>query len=1108
MSLVTQKIANFLGGISQRPPTQRLPTQAEEQLNGLSSLSRGVMKRPPSKYVGTLTSEVTGWDNAFIHVINRDEDERYHVVVANGDVKVFDAVQGVEVPVIAPEGTDYLEDTTGKGFRAVTVGDTTFIVNRGTEVERTVLMSPDAVNEALIYVRQADFSTAYTVNIDGFFVSLRTVDQDEPASRRGISTEAIAKEIHDQLVETAGQSGFVFNLNGSTIHVFKSNGSDFTLSVSDGLSDNGLKAIKGEVQSFEDLPARAVHGFVVEITGSIDTAKDNYFVKYDDLGQPGKPGVWRECPKPGTPIELDKSTMPHRLALRGEVGVEARPHQGITPQVGTLLGYVPAPVEGDFDSYELPLAGASGHRTQEHLGGGTITAGDDYEYFVAPHNMLDITSMELFGVVYVRLYKNDVLVHERRYANEVIAGPPPPTPGDIFPGAVWCQGVSDGDVFKVRLEYESGETPPTGFRCTMLMHNAKFYDAAGRTVVIGSGVTPPGGVSAEYFPIGTTITLTLDGVQFTASVTTSEQQALLYVMATLRDAVDAHANFVVQGFVSPDRFYVTRTDGVIPSGSISGSLAALTFFNDSLRLTPGDQVGNILTNVTDGSTGVITANGERTITVASLTGGADNTIAVGDLCAVFVDPDVGTHFVFGPVPWKNREAGDTTVVPFPSFLGSEISDMFFYQNRLGFLCKENVIFSSAGDLFNLFRYTATDFRADDAIDVRSAHADVTIFDSAFLWSGGLYVKSDNVWFSISGEPALTPTTIRLDPVGRYPSSKDPRPVVVGDRAFFTRAKSGKTQVFEIVLTEDGASTAALDITKDVPEFLEGTPVAMAGDGAEGFLAVLTSANEQRFLYIYSWLDHGDSRVISSWSKWEFAAGTRIIGLDMADGVLGILRKHADGCFLDQIDLDLTPDAQESIAYLDRRVHSELTASGWVVAGNIIDYNEGTGTTTWTLPYAVATDGSEGTVMVGRRSNGVLYTVTRPTPTTVAVTGQGDLSSVPVYIGVRYTFRYKPTTLYLRAQNGIPETAGRLQIRYLDLFYKHTTDFTLTVAPTGRPSVDYIVDNGLTPTAAVLHVPVLCQNEEVELTITNTTPGPCALAELDWEGYVTTRSRRL
>lgn len=253
---------------------------------------------------------------------------------------------------------------------------------------------------------------------------------------------------------------------------------------------------------------------------------------------------------------------------------------------------------------------------------------------------------------------------------------------------------------------------------------------------------------------------------------------------------------------------------------------------------------------------------------------------------------------------------------------------------------------------------------------------------------------------------------------------------------------------------------------------------------------------RRYLYVYSFLFQGTDRAMSSWSKWEFPNGTRILGLDMADGLLGIVRKHTDGAYLEQADLDLEPDAMEKVAYLDRRVATSSPS-----------YNPATGENTYTLPYEIPTDGSGGPLLVVNRDTGAIYTPTRPSNTQAVVAGVGSLSGVPVYIGQPYTFRWTASTLYVRGDNGLAETGGRLQLKCVDVFYQNTTDLKATVTPQGRPSHDYIIDVPV-PADGMLRLPVLAQNIQATLTFVNDTPGPCALDSIDWTGDFTGRGRRI
>ena len=103
--LISSSIPNLVNGVSQQPFTLRLSSQAELQENGLSTTSQGLKKRPPTKHLKKIISGSLG--NAYIHTINRDESERYVVVVTNGDLRVYDLL-GNQKTVNFPNGKSYL----------------------------------------------------------------------------------------------------------------------------------------------------------------------------------------------------------------------------------------------------------------------------------------------------------------------------------------------------------------------------------------------------------------------------------------------------------------------------------------------------------------------------------------------------------------------------------------------------------------------------------------------------------------------------------------------------------------------------------------------------------------------------------------------------------------------------------------------------------------------------------------------------------------------------------------------------------------------------------------------------------------------------------------
>jgi hypothetical protein len=88
-----------------------------------------------------------------------------------------------------------------------------------------------------------------------------------------------------------------------------------------------------------------------------------------------------------------------------------------------------------------------------------------------------------------------------------------------------------------------------------------------------------------------------------------------------------------------------------------------------------------------------------------------------------------TTFTFGPSPWNDRESGDDVTNPPPSvftvdtsvtphtYTGKPITATFFYNNRLGLLSEDNVIFGVANDAYNFFGRSALTQIDSDPIDL-------------------------------------------------------------------------------------------------------------------------------------------------------------------------------------------------------------------------------------------------------------------------------------------------------------------------------------------------------------------------------------------------------
>jgi hypothetical protein len=338
MSLMNQEVRNVFGGVSEQPQSQRSSAHLEAQVNASVYQGRMLGRRPPTYHIAQLDDSVSG-DAATIDIV-RSSTEKYSAVIANGELKVYNKFTGTEIDVESPDGFSYLT-TAPKGFRWVTVGDKTILVNRFTSTRRGTSISPENDERTLLVVRQGNFQTGYYVDlshnsnataygtdlsVDWVPVGYVTPKSTTTDAEEAISTENIATELHAALEAEAAFTGvFTFELIGSTIAITPVNPDvPYYVRTRDGLGNEGLALLKGGVQTFEDLPAQAPEGFLLEVRGNDNSAFNNYWVTYDSSRS-----VWKETIQPGCLLNFDKSTMPHLLEYKGRF-VEATRHDGET----------------------------------------------------------------------------------------------------------------------------------------------------------------------------------------------------------------------------------------------------------------------------------------------------------------------------------------------------------------------------------------------------------------------------------------------------------------------------------------------------------------------------------------------------------------------------------------------------------------------------------------------------------------------------------------------------------------------------------------------------------------------------------------------------------
>lgn len=331
-NLYSQTIKNIVSGISQQPAILRLPEQLEEQVNGYSTEVGGLQKRPPTLHIKNLYASPSNTYRPLVHVVKRDEEEKY-IMILNGDgtCKVY-GIDGVEYKVTVKDTNtaNYLKvSNPRKQLKLITIADYTFIVN----TSKVVKMSDEVWDSgrwgskqgALFNVKSGQYGRTYACIINDVTIGSYTTPDGSNASD---STKVDVNWIAEQLATSCRNNGWTVVTGDSWLYVTKSGTTIKTVKIKDGYNGQAMYGIFHAVQNFNNLPRTAPDGFTVQVKGATNVA-DDYYVRYDGDSQ-----LWEECARPETPTTIDPSTMPHAVIRNADMSFTVQPIDWAIRDVG------------------------------------------------------------------------------------------------------------------------------------------------------------------------------------------------------------------------------------------------------------------------------------------------------------------------------------------------------------------------------------------------------------------------------------------------------------------------------------------------------------------------------------------------------------------------------------------------------------------------------------------------------------------------------------------------------------------------------------------------------------------------------------------------------
>jgi hypothetical protein len=325
MAAVTQRIPNFLGGVSKQPDDKKILGQVREALNSYPDPTFGLSKRPGTKWLGNLSSTANQFQNGKWFYINRDDTEKYIGVFYGSNIKIWNVNNPAATVNVTNSGTGYLtygSSNAKDSLQILTVQDSTIVVNKQVTVTAQAAPSYTAKSKATLRLFSAEYGASYSVTIrvgstDYTTSAYTTKNTEDPALSNTTNTQVLnAEEVLTQIktridtLNSANSLGLTVTQLKGVIEISRS--SAFTITAKGGISGDELKVFQDEAENFSQLPAETVHGRIVKINNTV-LKEDSYYAKFiAENGVSGK-GTWEETLAPDVSPGLTASTMPHQL---------------------------------------------------------------------------------------------------------------------------------------------------------------------------------------------------------------------------------------------------------------------------------------------------------------------------------------------------------------------------------------------------------------------------------------------------------------------------------------------------------------------------------------------------------------------------------------------------------------------------------------------------------------------------------------------------------------------------------------------------------------------------------------------------------------------------
>jgi hypothetical protein len=475
-------------------------------------------------------------------------------------------------------------------------------------------------------------------------------------------------------------------------------------------------------------------------------------------------------------------------------------------------------------------------------------------------------------------------------------------------------------------------------------------------------------------------------------------------------------------------------------------------------------------------------------------------------------------FEFRPITWEERLVGDDETNEHPSFVGKKIQQVFFHNNRLGFLTGDNVSMSQSGEFYNFYHVSALTQADNDPIDISCSSLRPSVLHSVLPAAQGLVMFSKSQQFLMySDDGILTPKTSVIRTISNYENEELIPPVDVGTNMVFLSKSPGYTRIYAMATRGQQENPDVLDIGRVVSEWVPDSVADLIASPQNSFFAMYGSSSQ--YVYFFRTYTVGEETAMQTWFNWKMQGNVQFFTVDSDDTY--IVTYQSGQYTLCKANLTQTPD--DAILRADSGQVVQLCLDQYATPSSVT-YNATTKVNRCYLRYKDITTLSPAVIIADPTNTGESGFTVTPTrgsdgtgPYFEFVGDDYSAQASKVYLGFKYDFDIQLPTIYYQIGENRSDYTANLTVARVKFSVGLSSNVGFKLKAKGQSewydvqSIQdadyYLADDVPLNEQTVYTLPIHQRNSNFDLKVFSDSPFPISLTSMMWEGSYSPRFYR-